>query len=202
MVQTAQAPSPWRVGNAVLYELCSSRAAHCEESEVLAKIWLIGRSYAAAIERRKNKSSSDANDDFYIKTVAPTIIRSPIDSWIAEAKQCDHPSRESFSTLLRVHLQTTQLFYEISGQNNRSLASKYLHFHVPHLFYIFDTRAAQALSKLGIKLPKTREAITQADIEYGPFAEKCVQLQNQIQVQYDICLNPRELDNLLLSIPQ
>jgi hypothetical protein len=202
MIQAAQAPSPWQVGNAVLYDLCSSRSAHCEESEVIAKMWLIGRSYAAAIERRKNKSKSDANDDFYIKTVAPTIIRSPIDSWIAEAKQYDHPSQKSFSTLLRVHHQTTQLFCEISGQNNRSLASKYLHFHVPQLFYIFDTRAVQALATLSIKLPKVKESGTQADTEYRPFAEKCLLLQKHIQVDYDTFLNPRELDNLLLSIAQ
>jgi len=40
---------------------------------------------------------------------------------------------------------TKKLFSKISGLNKRSLASKYLHFHVPELFYISDSRAYDAM---------------------------------------------------------
>ena len=58
-LEKAKAPSPWNVGNKVLYDLCRERPLHTDTQAVLAKIWLIGRAYAAAIERRKNKTSNN-----------------------------------------------------------------------------------------------------------------------------------------------
>jgi len=98
LVQSAKALSPWRVGNDVMYELCRARPGHTDEADVIAKIWLIGRTYAAAIERRKNKS--DENDNFYVDTVAPSIVRSPLDTWLKQAKAYDRPCKESWTTLL------------------------------------------------------------------------------------------------------
>jgi len=199
-IQSAKSPSPWRIGNAVLYELCSSKPGHTDEADVIAKIWLIGRSYAAAIERRRNKS--DENDNFYVGTVAPAVARSSIDSWIQEAKKYDHPSAESWLTLLKVHHETTQLFSKISGLEKRSLASKYLHFHVPQLFYIYDTRAVEALRNLGGILPRAGKSGAPVDNEYRKFAEKCLSLQRHIENKYNILLSPREIDNLLLYVQE
>jgi len=193
-IQAARAPSPWRVGNDALYKLCSERPGHTDEAEVIAKIWLIGRSYASAIERRKKKKS-EKSDDFYVNTVAPAIMRSSIDTWITEAKQYEMPCEESLATLLRVHRKTTRLFWTISRLEKRSLASKYLHFHVPHLFYIYDTRAANALRR---KVRGAGKQIAQTDNEYRKFAQKCLYLQQRIEERHRVSLTPRELDNLLL----
>jgi hypothetical protein len=138
LIEEATAPSPWDVGNDVLYRLCCTRPLHTEVPDVLAKVWFIGRSYAAAIERRKSKVGE--NDDFYVDEVGPAIIHSKIDEWIGEAKQFNRPSMKSLPALLRVHHETTQLFNTISGLEKRSLASKYLHFHGPRLFYIVPER--------------------------------------------------------------
>lgn len=97
-IQAAIAPSPWRVGNDVLYSLCRTRPRHIHQGDILAKIWLIGRSYAVAIERRTEKS--DENDDFYIDRVAPAIAASDIDRWIKAAKRCDGWSDDSRTTML------------------------------------------------------------------------------------------------------
>lgn len=199
-IQTAQAPSPWNVGNSVLYDLCSVRPKHSQEHDVIAKVWLIGRAYAAAIERRKNKTEKNTNDDFYITKVAPDITGSAIDSWINEAKQYERPGPESWSTLLCVHHKTTQLFSSISGLDKRSLASKYLHFHVPQLFYIYDARAVKAISMLGGLLKRAKKAHNEVDNEYRKFAEKCLFLQNHVESKYDVILTPREIDNLLLYV--
>lgn len=48
----------WDLGNRVLYDLCQSHPEHTRDDEIVAKIWLIGRSYAASIERRKNAMGS------------------------------------------------------------------------------------------------------------------------------------------------
>jgi len=200
LINTAIAESPWRVGNGVLYNLCRTRPGHKEVPDVIAKVWLIGRSYAAAIERRRTKS--DTNDDFYVEVVGPEIVASDLDEWISEAKQYNSPSDKSLPTLLKVHHETTQLFSSISGLEKRSLASKYLHFHVPRLFYIYDTRAVQGLSKLGKLLPRAGKSNANVDNEYRKFAEKCLSLQGYIEIHYGVRLSPREIDNLLLLVQE
>ncbi|MCC8996063.1 MAG: hypothetical protein LM517_03180 [Nitrosomonas sp.] len=200
LIAAAKMPSPWRVGNEVLYKLCRTRPAHKDAADVIAKIWLIGRSYAAAIERRKNKS--DENDNFYVNAVAPAVIASSIDEWLKQARQHDKPSINSLTTLLQVHHRTTQLFNDISGLEKRSLASKYLHFHVPQLFYIYDTRAVEALRLLGGLVCRAGRGTVETDNEYRKFAEKCLSLQQHVKEQYGVSLSPRELDNLLLQVHQ
>lgn len=171
---------------------------HNDMPSVIAKVWLIGRAYAAAIERRRNKS--DQNDDFYVQKVGPLIIRSGIDSWIESSRQWAKPSKESFATLLEAHALTTKLFSDISGLEKRSLASKYLHFHVPSFFYIYDTRAVEALRELSSVVGRAGRADVPADNEYRKFAEKCFALQQYIESEFAVCLSPREIDNLLLYV--
>lgn len=110
------------------------------------------------------------------------------------------PSTQSWSTLIQVHHRTTQLFKAISGLDKRSLASKYLHFHVPHLFYIYDSRAVEAISRIRGLVGRSGGAALKADSEYEKFAGKCLSLQLFIEDQYGIRMKPRDLDNLLLQI--
>jgi len=49
----AQKGDGWKFGNDILYKLCQDFPKHDTSSQIVGKIWLIGRSYAAAIERRK-----------------------------------------------------------------------------------------------------------------------------------------------------
>ena len=182
-----------------MYELCRKHPFHTDVPAVIAKVWLIGRSYAAAIERRRDKTD-EKNDDFYVQTVGPEIVRSGIDSWIEAARHCERPSTDSFGTLLEVHHRTTQLFSEISGLEKRSLASKYLHFHVPDLFYIYDTRAVEALRELSAVVGRAGRATVPVDNEYRKFAEKCLTLQQHIEERFNVRLTPREIDKLLLDV--
>ena len=66
--------SVWNFGNGVLYKLCAENFYHTKDEHILAKVWLIGRAYAAAIERRRIKEA--INDDFYIDKVVPTFKNS------------------------------------------------------------------------------------------------------------------------------
>jgi hypothetical protein len=66
-IASARSACVWDLGNRVLYELCSKHLGHGEADEIVAKIWLIGRSYAASIERRRN--ATQAGDRFYEETV-------------------------------------------------------------------------------------------------------------------------------------
>jgi len=180
IVEKATQPSPWDLGNNVLYELCHNSPGHKNVSEVTAKVWLIGRSYAAAIERRKNKKDND-NDDFYIEVVSPKIISSNIDNWLSKLNGFSDINEASIEYILQVHASVTKLFNEISGLDKRSLASKYLHFHYPNLFFIYDTRAVTALSKYTNTLGRVgRSRFKHADNEYRKLVEKCIKLRNHI----------------------
>jgi hypothetical protein len=138
LVQAACSSSPWDLGNEVLYSLCRTHPTHANHAAVIAKVWLIGRSYAAAIERGRDKP--EENDDFYVDRVAPQIVASAIDQWLQQLVTFSHPNSQSLPHILRTHAQVTALFSQISGLDKRSLASKYLHFHLPHLFYVLGDR--------------------------------------------------------------
>ena len=202
-VELARGSTPWDLGNQVLYDLCSEHPLHNEEQAILTKIWLIGRSYAAAIERRRpDDMEKEDNDDFYIKIVAPEIRNSYIDQWIEELrKKYKKPTNESLNDILFAHANVTNLFSKISGLQQRSLASKYLHFHLPELFFIFDTRAVNRINRLSslLNFQKSIPTVEKHDREYRKFFEKCLHLQTYIEKEFNILLNPRQLDNLLLQ---
>ena len=56
----------------ILYRMCEEKPGHTEEDVIKGKILLIGRTYAAAIERRKD-SESYKGDDFYNDVVGPKM---------------------------------------------------------------------------------------------------------------------------------
>ncbi|MBB6698663.1 hypothetical protein [Clostridium algidicarnis] len=63
-IQKCIAGNGWSFGNEILYEMCGKNRKHKNADVVVGKVWLIGRSYAASIERRKNASEIDSGDDF------------------------------------------------------------------------------------------------------------------------------------------
>lgn len=192
--------SPWDVANNVLYSLCTNHPKHQATGPVIAKVNLIGRTYAAAIERGKSKATSDDNDDFYVRTVGPAIVKSAIDDWLARARNAKPRTEDGFATMVDVHARTTDLFNRISGLDKRSLASKYLHFHVPDLFFIYDSRAVGAMSTLSHLIPRASRTLGEGDNEYRKFSEKCGHLVQHCQDVFGVTLTPRQLDNLLLRV--
>lgn len=180
--------------------MCSRLPLHKNDDEILAKILLIGRSYAAAIERRRSKKNGQSNSQFYLEHVAPSIRKSSIDLWLAKARKV-RPGTSSASTVaVEVHGKLTQLFNEITEHENRSLASKYLHFHVPKLFYIYDSRAVEAMRLLSPIIPRASRSKGIGDNEYRKFVEKCDFIVRHCADTFGVALQPRQLDNLLLSL--
>jgi hypothetical protein len=197
-IDSARSACVWDLGNQVLYELCSKHSGHCEADEIVAKIWLIGRSYAASIKRRRN--ATRAGDRFYEETVVPAMQESGIDSWLASVPRHGRPgSPES----VEVHKMLMDLFRSVTGLEKRSLASKYLHFHIPDAFYIYDSRARQAITKVVPRLNRIPDIRTSTcDPEYKDFVRRCVWLWQHVRETHGIALSPRELDKLLLAITE
>ena len=77
--------SDWGFGNNILYKMCRENFKHEETDKIIGKVILIGRAYAAAIERRKNKAED--NDVFYVEKVAPKFRNSKLDNLLRELKK-------------------------------------------------------------------------------------------------------------------
>ncbi|MEO7044913.1 MAG: hypothetical protein ABI091_06365 [Ferruginibacter sp.] len=200
-IENSQKNIGWDLGNEVLYDLCSNNFTHDTSEKILAKTWLIGRAYAAAIERRKNKSG--INDNFYLKTVSAAFKKSKLDKILAELRNLNEISNHSIPQIIKAHYYLTQILFHITELEKRSFSSKYLHFHLPDLFFIYDSRAALALQLFIKKLPKDLQILADrknTDKKYSIFYYKCFVLRQEIYDRFKILLTPRQIDNLLIQV--
>lgn len=198
MLKKACDKNDWTFGNKILYDLCAKYPNHTDKAQVIAKIWLIGRGYAAAIERVKKKRTGVS--DFYTEIAAPEIVAADIDRWLRPLKG-RKLGRAVIPEVLAVHSRLTDLFSHMTGLNKRSLASKYLHFHFPKLFFIYDSRVQKALRILSPILSRVPNAPSDGhyDNDYRIVFEKCLDLREQMKKKHKITLSPRQVDSLLLG---
>lgn len=196
----------WDIGNNVLYSLCRKYPKHNTVDEVVAKLWLIGRSYAAAIERRQNKEES--NDRFYVKA-ARDIIESEIDNHIQKIPESKELTVTNILIICDAHAFLTKLFYKITKLYKSSLASKYLHFHRP-IVPILDSRSRKGIGKavrrdkLHNKLFKElrregRRPIVDKFNDYLSFVIRVHLLQKYIHTETGNLYTVREIDRFILE---
>lgn len=188
----------WEYGNSILYRMCDEAPHHDRSDIIVGKLWLIGRSYTAAIERRKN---ADKEDDFYYDIVAPKMLEigKELDNRLAQLKLCDGRIAENITDVLETHKYLMDAFFEITRLEKRSLASKYLHFHCPDMFFIYDSRARTRINQY-IKKPD-KSVISNLDYydkEYSDFVCRMLALQTYLYEKTGIYPQPRLLDSFLL----
>lgn len=192
--------SRWEYGNSVLYRMCEEEPEHKEIDVIVGKIWLIGRSYAAAIERRKN--AVVVGDDFYYDEIAPKLLEigPELDDRITKLRKSKGLILDDIKLVLSTHKFLMDIFYELTGLEKRSLASKYLHFHCPEKFFIYDSRARVGIGKL-VKRPNKGilTDVSNCDPEYGDFVCRMLELQEYLDEQLGVYELPRKLDSFLLT---
>lgn len=190
----------WEYGNSVLYRMCEEEPDHKQIDVIVGKIWLIGRSYAVAIERRKN--AVVVGDDFYYDVVAPKLldIGPELDDRITRLRKSKGLIRDEIKLVLSTHKFLIDIFYELTGLEKRSLASKYLHFHCPEKLFIYDSRVRVAIKKL-VKRPDKGilTNVSDYDPEYGDFVCRMLELQEYLDEQFGVYELPRKLDSFLLK---
>jgi hypothetical protein len=197
--------SIYDLSNRTLYDLCSENFEHDTPDKILAKTVIIGRTYAVALDRGKDKNKETAeipkyiNDDFYLKKVTPLFLKSKIDNLLLKLKSINQIP-ESPDEILAAHFYLMDHLKKINKQDKRSFCSKYLHFHLPGLFFIYDSRAQNAINKIvSSKGSKSVFKLKKQDETYAKFVLKALFLRNTIYKDTSILLTPRQLDNYLLT---
>lgn len=200
-IQKCTLRNEWSFGNDILYDMCRKDPEHRNTDVILGKIWIIGRAYAAAIERRKNSNITDTGDNYFYKIVAPQMLYAgeELDKRILKLKEFDSINLDNLKEIIETHYFLTNVFSDISGLNKRSLASKYLHFHAPNVFYIYDSRAVQGARKY-IMSDKTLVSKFEkyGDKDYINLVVKLFTFQEYVYNQHGLLLTPRSIDSFML----
>lgn len=180
-------------GNEILYKMCAERPLHEDVDTITGKLWIIGRSYSAAIERK-------AGADFRIEDAAKILIESEIDKKIDKLKKIDRPNDENIEIILEAHKHVTDALFKATGIEKRSLASKYLHFHSPRSVFIFDSIANTNIRKR-LKSIKPRFKVPKSfDSAYSSFAYRCIYYRDALlEPRLGKAATPRRIDMELLG---
>lgn len=167
-----------------LYELCFLHRHHFQDEIVTDKLRMIIRLCA---EHGLNVP------DFSPEFAAHRLGRSGVDRWFAGLTTAEHLD----STLVfELHKRVMEVFSDLPETQARSLASKYLHYHFPELFFLFDSRveaAARALTDGDCGY----FARAEHDPAYGRYFACCRKLTDRIAPMVGRHLSPRELDRVL-----
>lgn len=186
-------------GNKILYRMCDEQPKHTDLDIIASKIWIIGRAYSAAIERKAKKQFVEGKD-FGREIVAPQIRDSGIDEWIQSVSTIDRLTSENLTASLSCHKNVTDLFKRITGLDKRSLASKYLHFHAPHAFFIYDSIANRRVKELLRGKQKRLSYPNGFDNEYASFTARCIFYRDNIlEKELGTFVSPRRLDMAFLG---
>ena len=167
-----------------LYELCFMQRHHFSDGIVADKLRILVRLCA----ERGIRIESFSPEYF-----AHCLSRAEVDRWfgrLASAEQLD------VALVLELHKRMMNVFDALPEADARSLVSKYLHFHFPDLFFIFDSRVEAASMKLG-KGEFGYLALTDHDPTYGRFYVCCRRLVDKLVSVVGRRLSPLELDRVL-----
>lgn len=209
-------------GNEVLYRMCAEQPGHNDLDVVEGKMWLIGRAYAATIERR-------AGDGFSLRRglAGNKDALAEIDDWLQGIRGITEVNHENVGKVIAVHKKFVDLISGIIIKGNpnpkavdpakvimkRSFASKYLHFHAPNAFFIYDSLVLRGLKDWLGSLPdvnrirrmvrdKNNEIAEPIDLEYSSFVFKCIIYRDEV-VKKKLGLDsitPRRLDMHLYPV--
>jgi hypothetical protein len=168
-----------------LYELCFLHRHHLHDEIIADKLRLIARLYA----------EYGAGPGFSPELGAHRLSKSPVDRWFSSLGTAEELDAW---LLLELHKRVMDVFVGIPGAEAeaRSLASKYLHFHFPELFCIYDSQVEKAARELS-EGECGFLAMSDYDPVYGRFHACCRKLAERLAPELGRRLSPREMDRVL-----
>ncbi|MBL0233821.1 MAG: hypothetical protein IPQ08_09165 [Chitinophagaceae bacterium] len=199
-IRTIKRDHTWEITNKTIYGLCKKYPDHEKTEEIVAKVIIIGRVYAAALER--GKATRHGKGDNFYRIAVPAIMRKFFSSPVTKNIIAKIRNKNTPEDAIHLHNQLMKRLKPLRKMNKVSFVSKYLHFHFPKSYYIYDSRAnvglpiVEKLFDRRIEINKTLKKTT----KYGQFYTKSEFARNLIQKSLNIKLSHREFDSLLLFI--
>lgn len=96
-----------------------------------------------------------------------------------------------------MHKYLMDIFKNLTTKEKRSLASKYLHFHLPELFFIYDSQVASVITLFAGKKVRDLDIPKDVDKTYAEFCYKALSVYNELNGNYSDP-KPRVVDNVLI----
>jgi len=190
--------------------MCNDFPKHDDIDIVEAKIWLIGRAYSATLERRVGPKFNLNKSLQHLKRNDSKLLYN-IDDRIDEIRKITKLTENSdIEKVLTTHKYLIDFFTKLIENpdrpdipipipQKRSLASKYLHFHAPNAFFIYDSIVNQRLRTITrtsrSPIIITTEQFGDIDNEYTSHVLRCINFRDNILLNNNI--TPRQIDYLL-----
>ena len=115
---------------------------------------------------------------------------SQMDPKLEALKGLKEPDESSAGPILDAHAHLVELFRRLTSKNKRWLASRYLHFHRPDLFFIYDSRAVAGIRALA-ELPDATLEVSSGDRQYARFVGAAIGLHESVRSHLGRRINPR-----------
>ena len=186
----------WHAGDQALYRLCEVHPDHSSVQGTVAKLWLIGRSYAAALERSRAPGSKTGAALYEV--AASSLRESSLDTYVATLRAIRSLDANNVPLLLKTHAHLVGLLKPHTGDDKRSLASKYLHFHAPEAVPIYDAVSERACrTLLGPWRPERATPSASCDPQYRLHVLRILELRSRLEGAHNVLLTPRQMDRVL-----
>lgn len=179
-------------GNDVLYKMCREYPRHDLPEKTASKIWMINTAYSAGIMRKALYPTDITNKPEWLYTkVAETLVN--FDKELEILK----PGHFELSKALQIHGHLVRLIGVYTKARHISFASKYLHFHYPNNFFIYDNLAAKSLASM-VKYKCCTADESEISQVYHDYCTKSVILKSYIEEHIGRTLSIRQFDRILV----
>lgn len=195
----------YSIWDRTLYDLCQRHFHHEDKAAVVAKVFLIGRSYQTGLERHIRAVGSAQKGLDQVADLFKEHSHA-IDQHLRALKNFGDvpPSTEILPAICLAHFDLMSLAKTLTKAGSpRSFASKYLHFHAP-VVPIYDSIASRVIGSRAWKPwtggcapePKT----TRIDQTYWTFCHRIVRMAESWRAD-GVSFSPtsRNLDSYLLG---
>jgi len=192
----------WVTYNDVLYSMCRDRPGHSALPDVVAKVGIVARAYAAGLERHGDPDGPGA-----VVGVARALTDNckEVDALVSELKSVagtgEVVGHRELLEVVRVHGRIQALVASATRSSVRSWVSKYLHFHAPGV-PIFDSRARGVLEgRYDRRKARNRHfrRPDSADYHYWSFCNRFLSMWLEAR-SHGLDVSVRRLDQYLLYL--
>lgn len=180
----------WSLGRDTLYQMCQN-TRHTDVAATVSKLWLIGRSHSAALERTHLRDVRWRTEPYRRAADALRSVRR-LDARLDQIRGTgDAYDARQLTMVCSCVEDVANALAETVGQLKLSLASKYLHFHAPEI-PIFDRNSYGTYCLLAPRRRGRGESLYQGHVE------RFLLMRRGLLKTVDGPVNARTIDNFAM----